>query len=552
MIGLEITFLTGRYHATPWNRHVNEGQVAWPPSPWQILRALIATWHLKAQEIEEAKIRDLIDALSLDLPCYVLPPTKGAHTRHYMPIEKDKTTRVLDAFLQIAPNRVLQIAWPHITLDADQRNTLDTLISRIGYLGRAESWAEVKSWDGPAPAQWDAAPLESFGDAAGDIVSLLLPMQPKAYENWRAQTIDQRDQDALAEKRAKEAAKGKPTDKVKLTPKDYEKLSDGLAPDLFTALQASTGDARKGGWSLMPGAEWVRYRRVPSERPVIRPPVRRASGVASCNVVRFALSSAVLPSITDAFYLGHKLHKALVEKSCNWEGVSPETKRLFTGCDENRQPLKGHQHLYILPESNDRERRGRITHVTLYAPHGFPEDSRRVLESLSVVHRRNGHHLNMVLIGVGRPADFVSTDGQADMDKGQCALLATSRVWVSETPFVATRHVKTKKDDAKGGHVIGSPEHDLWRLIEESERFGQPISVTRYCNNPEKRAEIGGREFPWLAFATDRAEDKRPSTPAVGLRVEFANPVQGPLVFGYGAHYGLGQFRPEPEQKQTT
>ena len=25
MVIIELTFLTGRYHATPWGRHVNEG-----------------------------------------------------------------------------------------------------------------------------------------------------------------------------------------------------------------------------------------------------------------------------------------------------------------------------------------------------------------------------------------------------------------------------------------------------------------------------------------------------------------------------------------------
>ena|GEM_PF-6598726 len=44
MLALAFTFPGGRYHATLWNRHVNE---EWPPSPWRILRALIAVWHRK-------------------------------------------------------------------------------------------------------------------------------------------------------------------------------------------------------------------------------------------------------------------------------------------------------------------------------------------------------------------------------------------------------------------------------------------------------------------------------------------------------------------------
>ena len=61
MTVLELRFPAGRYHATPWGRHVNEGAVEWPPSPWRIVRALIATWYLKARDIPEATIRSLVE-----------------------------------------------------------------------------------------------------------------------------------------------------------------------------------------------------------------------------------------------------------------------------------------------------------------------------------------------------------------------------------------------------------------------------------------------------------------------------------------------------------
>ena len=39
---LKLRFPGGRYHATPWGHHVNEGLIEWPPGPWRLLRALIA------------------------------------------------------------------------------------------------------------------------------------------------------------------------------------------------------------------------------------------------------------------------------------------------------------------------------------------------------------------------------------------------------------------------------------------------------------------------------------------------------------------------------
>ena len=65
MTVLQLSFPAGRFHATPWGRHVNEGAVEWPPSPWRIVRALIATWHWKAKaDVPEAVMRSLVTALA--------------------------------------------------------------------------------------------------------------------------------------------------------------------------------------------------------------------------------------------------------------------------------------------------------------------------------------------------------------------------------------------------------------------------------------------------------------------------------------------------------
>ena len=39
---ISIRFLTGRAHLHPWQTHHSEGRVEWPPSPWRLLRAIVA------------------------------------------------------------------------------------------------------------------------------------------------------------------------------------------------------------------------------------------------------------------------------------------------------------------------------------------------------------------------------------------------------------------------------------------------------------------------------------------------------------------------------
>ena len=116
MLALRFNFLGGRYHANPWNRHVNEGEVAWPPDPWRLLRALIATWHHKIKiegRYTEANLNALIESLASAPPEYQLPPASHSHTRHYMPQWKaGDTTLVFDAFAAIDPTTPMYMMWP--------------------------------------------------------------------------------------------------------------------------------------------------------------------------------------------------------------------------------------------------------------------------------------------------------------------------------------------------------------------------------------------------------------------------------------------------------
>ncbi len=77
---LIFRFPAGRYHATPWGHHVNEGLIEWPPSPWRLLRALLATgyamlhWPTGGPPPEA---RSLVEKLASVLPDYRLPKATG-------------------------------------------------------------------------------------------------------------------------------------------------------------------------------------------------------------------------------------------------------------------------------------------------------------------------------------------------------------------------------------------------------------------------------------------------------------------------------------------
>ena len=146
---LLLRFPGGRYHATPWGHHVNEGQIEWPPSPWRLLRALIASGFSTQHWIEVPPVgRRLIETLAGTLPTYYLPRASAAHSRHYMPLGaldkgREKTALVFDTWANVGSG-TLAIRW-ECDLDDDERTLFACLAEHLGYLGRSESWVEAET-----------------------------------------------------------------------------------------------------------------------------------------------------------------------------------------------------------------------------------------------------------------------------------------------------------------------------------------------------------------------------------------------------------------------
>ncbi|MBN2508124.1 MAG: type I-U CRISPR-associated protein Cas5/Cas6 [Verrucomicrobia bacterium] len=510
MLLVELRFPVGRFHATPWGRHVNEGAVEWPPSPWRFLRALVATWHLKATtDVPEPALRALVQALAASAPSFHLPAASQSHTRHYMPIiegKNQKTTKVFDTFIHVGGP--LRMAWD-VALSPEAGRALALLCERLGYFGRAESLIEARVMGGASDFTPNTKPLPS--DQAVplgcELVRLLCPLSASDYEAWSTKQAAAQPQSAAKGRRKK----AKPS------------ADAPLPADLFEALHADTGNLQAAGWTLPPGSRLVDYVR-PANcfDPTPSRPRRVTSKLP--KVARFAVSSAVLPRVTRAISVAERIHQSLVRFS--------DQDPVFTG-NAGGQPLQGHQHAFVFCEANGP--RDAITHVTVFAPMGFDAAARRALEVLTQhgVWGHGAHDLQLVLLGLGDGGTF-----------DDCPLFGPARIWRSLTPFVATRHPKTHRDgrpklDADGWPV-GSPAHDLRRLLAQA---GQPLPDKV---EPLDTIPLGSRRLRPLEFQADRfhGEGRRGSQPGVAFKVTFAKPVTGPLAFGYGAHFGLGLFVP--------
>ena len=545
MIVLELSFPAGRYHATPWGRHVNEGAIEWPPSPWRILRALIATWHLKARppEVSEQSVRAIVSALSVP-PKFRLPARAAtAHTRHFMPLNKGReTTKVFDTFIQLPECEAAHLAkfteyepifvvWDAV-LQSAENTALEILASRLGYFGRAESLVIARVLDAIPEATNRTHSISSpLADGAKlpektELVRLLAPMSPERYEAWRGEFLAASPAPTDVKKKKGRKAKANEADEEKA--EANKEAEDSIVPrDLFKALHADTGELQAAGWNLPPGATFVNYtRREDAFAPATRPRAPRTGPPPT--VARYALSSVVPPSILKALFVGEQVHDVLCSKKIS------DGHPVFTGVG-----AIGHRHAHIFCESNG-DNNAHITHVTIFAPEGFDDEAVEALRRIGWTWGFKKHELRLVLHGIGIQKDFPD-----------CPFFASAKKWKSLTPFVSTRHAKTYRDGrpkiAENGWQNGSADHDLLRILEKQmpgafSKF-QRLEKSEETKMPYK---FGRRNFRSLQFATrrERGEGSRGNGSGSFFTITFSEPVSGPIALGYGCHFGLGLFVP--------
>ncbi|MXZ47820.1 MAG: type I-U CRISPR-associated protein Cas5/Cas6 [Candidatus Dadabacteria bacterium] len=534
MFGLIFEFPANRYHATQWGHHVNEVRVPWPPEPWRILRALIASYKRKGNHAlwQESDLNALISALVENLPSYRLPKAVvHTHTRHYMPLQGNKKSLVFDAFLQLPKGEKLVAVWPDLKLNSKLFAFASHLAEGIGYLGRAESWANCTATDKWNPEENDLMchpAVKTTGEAKGNPIKVIAPLSASDYSAERARLMAEFEKRLLEEAKASE--KNPPTARM-LEKKRSQEFGPTLPELLVDALALDTANYLKYGWNRPPASREVIYLapEVSSLPTVARQHYASSrQGVKThdrCTVARYLLAGRPLPRVEDTVKIGELIRLATLAKF-GWETVAtgrrkPKAPSVISGRDHKGKPLRNssHSHAFWLPEDTDGD--GWIDHITVYAPEGLSTDVRVKLDRLTRLWI-NGFEWRLALEGFGNPEDF------SDSSK----ILGTGRVWVSITPFLATGHLKSQ----------GYPS-EVKRLLKRREILPEHL-VDDVQIEVLPSIRIGGADRRTAYFHRFRSQGQEKQTDSQGalLRLNFPEPINGPLCLGYACHFGLGLF----------
>lgn len=526
MITLEFRFPAGRYHATPWGHHVNEGLVEWPPSPWRILRSLVAVGYTTEGWSEVPPDgRLLVETLASVPPRYQLPMAVTGHSRHYMPIAqldgaREKTTLVVDAWAQIPKDGRLGVRW-NVELPAPWQTLFERLVAAWGYLGRSESWVEARivGDDSLWPEKSEVAPATHATPhrPGWEQVSLLAPVTAADYAAWVQQ---QREM-------TRESTPAKPS-------KGKKAGVDPYPADLLACLQTDQSWLYEQGWSQPPGAQRVLYW-APSDRLEIgAPPSMGRTGVApAVETILLAMAypggnKSPLPPVARTLPQGELLHRRLVGTAMKM-GLGPLS--VLTGTDDDKSPLNlGHRHAHVLHLDLDGDEH--LDHVLVWAPMGLDESCQRTIRSVRGTAAKHVGDLDLAWVGAGSVTELRQLRGKLGDGLVRVVGPQSGAVeWVSATPFVPARFLKKNGKNGLRGQIDaecesrGLPTPTELEVIDfhsvEAAPLRHHIRVRR--NGPRPPVDAG--------FV---------------LRLKFAQPVCGPITLGYGSHFGLGLFYAVP------
>ena len=479
--------MVGAYHATPWGKHVNEGIPEWPPSPWRLLRALIAVWKTTKPDLNDEKIWPILQKLASDLPKYSLPDASVSHTRHFMPKNQDpKKDLIIDTFV-VTGDKPVHIIWDDITLDAKEMEHLKSILENLHYFGRSESWCVASA--STEPQNPNCFPIgEQPVTEEMDLVSVLVANKNVGFEDIR-----------------------KP---------DQNKANS------LKSITVTTDTLQDKNYIDPPGGRWTQYTRplncFEEKTPSKSENTKALTGI---TMARYAVVGTVRPRIKETLHVGDTARSACMSKY----GVikKKQNSATFSGKDDKGVRLVDHKHAFYLPTHETQH--GEIDHLTIVASNGFDRDEMDALFNLKRLYRYNSIDVDLVFQGCGTPKDFPNIP-----------ILSKSSKWTSSTPLILSRHVKYKgeKDNKR---VVDSPEEQIRNEI--AQRYGDSHKLKKVTIHDEQTVINDTTTKPYEFFRW-RKHGSVGNGRTYKVDLEFYDEVCGPITLGYASHFGLGMFVP--------
>ncbi|GAB4243130.1 MAG: hypothetical protein Kow00109_18920 [Acidobacteriota bacterium] len=560
-IVLRQVFPLGRFHATPWRANpFDDPHGEWPPSPWRFARAVVARWYQWARESPEERPHGeldlLVKALCTSSYAFRLPPTarKGSPLRQYFPADfgmdppNYKEWEAVICCSREQEERIRQ----QLGGDGTVERRGEAVVIRVkkarakkrlqGVVSRQLNWKGLRPDPGlrsysKSLAQdnyWCTVPGEDGAvwwfiegpDWNTDLLKVLDRCLERVTYFGRAETFT----------RIQRVTNGYPEPNCKLLDQPRAGATPVLVPlpeATRADLERTTEDDRVAARSIPPGAAYRFAVRPP--RPTVYED-RQLRPRPARNLIQFAIGWNVAPELRAVARLTSRFRGAVLRellsiksngKNTAWSRAPRalrEKVALMAGKDAHGRPLQGHQHTEFFVWYEERTA-SRLLAWRDSEPFDPDEEA-------------------AILAAAAQEMSWAAPGDDADAWKVRLVPLdravppppgfdnAKYRTWESVTPYVPPRH-----------YLRGGKPRERESVENQVRR---ELSLRGYVQAESVQVEVLGAQ--WVAVHFPRGQ--RAGRAFLGerrgyrLRVEFPEPVRGPLRIGHSSSFGLGLFRP--------
>lgn len=500
---LRQTFPLGRFHANPWRTFPFEDPHGeWPPSPWRLLRAILARSHQFERERGvrcHAWRKSLVRAFCTGAVGWHLPAFtwRGPGLRQYQPatFEYDPPGKTKPRMKTYRP-----------TLARDNFRVVGSVGMNADDTG----------------ALWWVMDGEAWSDGLLDWLDASL-VRMTYFGRAEAITEIQRVEKLPAD--------------VHVNCNLEQKPSSGSVPVLaptaeatLEQVQAVTDDPSVANSTVPPGACWLH-----AKRPV-RPPIRLSRSAPrmreSLRVMQFGIGTRVSPPRKSVVVLTQRFRGRVIREflAGSWRRADAARRaaaRLLTGKEADGLPLRDHRHpharfgILFDPET------GKAARLLVWRDQPFSDDEQRAILkaaeqelqlSFTKANTRDPWTVRLV------PLDSLVPPPDGFGDRAY-------RRWQTVTPYVPPRHVYDRRGRLKAGE---SPEE---QLRVELGRHGYDAAGLK--------VRVDDQATEWTrVHGPRRNRDDPTNTERRGYHVmlAFDAPVRGPIALGHSSHFGIGLF----------
>lgn len=272
----------------------------------------------------------------------------------------------------------------------------------------------------------------------------------------------------------------------------------------------------EAGRKRPPNTDWIDYALPPG---LVRPELARRQAAAPevrprIAAVQFGLFRRIPIGLPELVRVAREIRERATGR---FKAATGAPSRRLTGREADGSVATGHRHAFWLPEPDTRT--GSLRKCTVWLPEGAGDIDRRELDALLGVQHIFGDDDYPILVVTERVIET-------------CREPTPSRRWRSLTPFLPPLH-------ARRGRPAMTPSEQLQDMVEELTGAIPRVTST---SGPGSL----GRLTTVRAHLYQRGTWRWTRRAAAWFELEFDDPVVVPRPMGADAHFGLGQFVPDP------